>query len=177
MTVDTTRPVEQLDYMGPGSYPFNFKAYDPKDIAVYGIDATGLETKWLYATDYDVALSPSGGTVTTYRADGDADYISIEREVPLEQPTDWVNQGPFSQELLERDLDRIVMQVQQIAVKVEQGMLTVWRGDWAADTEYRTRDMVRHGVGIYMCIVDHTSSTDFQADLGAGYWSLVMETS
>ena len=172
MTVDTTVPVETIDYLGPGTYPFSFKAYDPQTVRVTGIK-NEIETEWEYNSDYTVSLSSGGGTVTTQVAIEEADRIQIYRRVPLSQPTDWVNQGPFSQELLEADLDRVVMQIQQLAAKIDMGLLTVWRGDWTANTQYRTRDMVIEGRSVYMCIVAHTSSTNFQDDYDAGYWSLV----
>jgi len=174
MTVDTTIPIETLDYLGPGVYSFSFKAYDPQTVRVTGIK-NGMEAEWTYNSDYTVTLGASGGTITTQPAIDEADMIQIYRQVPLAQPTDWVNQGPFSQELLEADLDRVVMQIQQLAAKIDMGLLTVWRGDWTADTLYRTRDMVINGDSVFMCIVEHTSSTSFDDDYQAGYWSLVFQ--
>jgi hypothetical protein len=44
----------------------------------------------------------------------------------------------------------------------------VFKGDWAEDTAYSVGDVVSQVGATYVVIVNHTSSSDFQADLDAG---------
>lgn len=44
------------------------------------------------------------------------------------------------------------------------------RGAWAPGTAYATKDSVTNGSGIYVCLVAHTSGSDFATDLAAGKW-------
>ena len=41
----------------------------------------------------------------------------------------------------------------------------VWKGDWAASTQYYIDDVVRYGGRTYICAVGHTSASDFNTDL------------
>lgn len=52
-------------------------------------------------------------------------------------------------------------------------------GDWADDVEYWPGDMVTNGDAeiLYECQVPHTSDADFDTDLTAGYWAIVVEPS
>jgi hypothetical protein len=43
------------------------------------------------------------------------------------------------------------------------------RGNWATSTLYARKDIVVESTVVYICIVEHTSST-FSTDLAAGYW-------
>ncbi len=50
-----------------------------------------------------------------------------------------------------------------------------WRGDWTASTAYVIDDIVKYGANTYVCISNHTSSSDesqFYADTGANKWDL-----
>ena len=42
-----------------------------------------------------------------------------------------------------------------------------WRSNWQADTIYKRDDIVRFGGKSYVCLVGHTSDTDFYVDLNA----------
>ena len=46
-----------------------------------------------------------------------------------------------------------------------------YKGVWAADTEYEAKDQVKDADGaIWLCIEDHTSGAEFDADAQAGKW-------
>jgi len=47
--------------------------------------------------------------------------------------------------------------------------------DWMANHNYVARDTVFVDVSIYRCLVSHISSNDFEDDLNAGYWELVVD--
>jgi len=47
--------------------------------------------------------------------------------------------------------------------------------DWTANHNYIVRDTVFVDVSIYRCLVSHISSNDFEDDLNAGYWELVVD--
>ena len=40
-----------------------------------------------------------------------------------------------------------------------------WKGQWALSTEYLKDDVIYNGGKSYVCIVSHTSSTEFGTDL------------
>jgi len=43
----------------------------------------------------------------------------------------------------------------------------VWKGDWAASTAYIADDVVKYGGNSFICVVNHTASSTFEADLSA----------
>ncbi|EOY9866068.1 hypothetical protein ACQHEO_003153 [Acinetobacter baumannii] len=44
------------------------------------------------------------------------------------------------------------------------------RGDWESSTQYQVKDLVFVNNITYICLVDHTSSSNFQDDLNSGKW-------
>jgi len=48
-----------------------------------------------------------------------------------------------------------------------------WQGDWTASTAYIKDDIVRHGANTYVATENHTSGSDFYADLVANKWNLM----
>ncbi|SUU42228.1 sialidase [Acinetobacter baumannii] len=44
------------------------------------------------------------------------------------------------------------------------------RGDWEPSTQYQVKDLVFVNNITYICLVDHTSSSNFQDDLNSGKW-------
>jgi hypothetical protein len=46
---------------------------------------------------------------------------------------------------------------------------------WAAETAYTTRSTAFESYGFYLCLVDHTSGSDFATDLSAGRWQLLAD--
>lgn len=45
--------------------------------------------------------------------------------------------------------------------------------EWAENTAYVVNALVEHNDDVYMCLVAHTSTSDFDADLAGGKWKLV----
>lgn len=44
---------------------------------------------------------------------------------------------------------------------------------WAANTTYKVNDVVGYGGNVYICLKDHTSTSDFDTDFENGDWSKV----
>lgn len=44
------------------------------------------------------------------------------------------------------------------------------RGDWEPSTQYQVKDLVFVNNITYICLIDHTSSSNFQDDLNSGKW-------
>ncbi len=48
-----------------------------------------------------------------------------------------------------------------------------WKGDWTSSTDFVVDDIVSHEGGSYRCAEDHTSTSDFDADLSSEYWNVL----
>ena len=115
MTVSTTPPEVIHAYTGPGDYTFNFRVFEGEDLQLVHFDAAGVATTLDIITDYTVTVA----TMPTVGGDCHVTYapttgtLRIRRNLPVEQETEWDNNDPFNAEQLERDLDHIVMILQQ----------------------------------------------------------------
>jgi hypothetical protein len=182
MTVSVEVPYTRQVYSGPGDYDYLFKAYRDEDLVVTHTDDKGVVTNMVLGVDYTVTVASDnqGGTChLTYAAtDGS---LEIRRDLPKEQQTDWVNNDPFNTELLETDLDRMMMVIQQLQVDVDEGkQKSTWRGEWENATLYMVGDNTTDPVtgNIYLCRVEHTSNTNgtIGDDIALGYWELTLDT-
>lgn len=177
MTISYVEPIITYVSSGNGAYPFAFKVLAESDIEVWYTSAsTGARVKLVRGSDFSVTIGNPGGTVTILGNAPTGGQILIQRRVPIDQPTDWVNNGPFDMDLLEADLDRIIMIVQQLGWDVSSGQAALnWRGPWVTATAYTASDWVKTSNGnYYFCVVSHTSGT-FSTDLAAGKWVLVLD--
>lgn len=108
------------------TWPFTFKVFAEGDIKVTIMDDVGVETVLVLNTDYSVALNSNqetspGGTVTypisgTPLATGST--LTIVGDLDYDQPLDLPSGGNFSPTALENQLDRTVMQLQQLKEQV-----------------------------------------------------------
>lgn len=101
-------------------FSFDFKVFDPTDVAVIRACALGVETKLVVGNDYAIALNEDqneapGGVVTLTAPLSTGCTLVLLSEVPMLQPVDITNQGGFYPDLLNDGLDRGVVQVQQLA--------------------------------------------------------------
>lgn len=177
MTISYVEPVKTYVSSGNGAYPFTFKILAESDIEVWYTSAsTGARVQLVRGSDFSVTVSNPGGTVTILGNAPAGGQILIQRRVPVDQPTNWVNNGPFDMDLLEADLDRIIMIAQQLHWDVSSGQAAInYRGPWVTLAEYTERDIVRTVNGnYYFCVVSHTSGT-FATDLAAGDWVLLID--
>lgn len=109
-------------YTGNGvqtAWPFTFKVFAAADIRVtVAAPDSGTETVLVLGTDYTVSLNSNqetspGGTVTyllpnTYK-------LTVTGALSYDQPLDLPGGGNFNPTALENQLDRMVMQTQQLA--------------------------------------------------------------
>lgn len=131
MTVNAA-PRSAGPFTGDGtntSFPFGFKTLASDDLIVVVGGSLG-ETVLVKDTDYTVALNPDqgvtpGGTVT-YPISGPAmdsqHRLSVISGVPYEQATTLPNGGPFNPVTIEKALDNLAMQTQQVVEKVGRSM-------------------------------------------------------
>ena len=177
MTVAATAPIITYEYTGPADYDFPFRVFTETDVVISYLDVQGVTTLLLIGVDYTVELVEGivGGTCKITYAPTDG-TISVYRQLPIIQTTDWVNNGPFDMELLEQDFDKNVMLLQEMGLAIS-GELTgvAWTGLWESVYPYRIGNLVEApDSNWYMAINDHTSSTDFDADLASGNWALAL---
>ena len=108
-------------YMGNNStsvpYPVPFVFHDYEDLVVVVRDAAGVEDTQILATDYTVTgvNNPSGGSLTTAWAVPVTSTISIARMVPMTQLTAYEEGDSFPAKSHEKALDKLTMEVQQVA--------------------------------------------------------------
>lgn len=112
------------------TWPFTFKVFAATDIAVTIADSLGVETTLTYGVHYTVTLNTNqetspGGTVT-YPISGSplpvGSRLVIVGNLPYDQPLDLPAGGNFSPLALENQLDRTVMQIQQLAEKTSRAL-------------------------------------------------------
>lgn len=124
MTVESE--VKRSDYAGDGTtvdFATGFRFLEDGDLKVIKtVVATGIETELDIISDYTVtgAGDDMGGTVTTLVAPLSTEKLSILRNVPLTQGTDYVENDEFPAESHERALDKLTMIVQQIQEQLDR---------------------------------------------------------
>lgn len=116
MTVSTSTNRVQYNTngtTGPWSVPFYFLA--DSHLAVTYTDSDGVDTALVLTTNFSVtgAGDLAGGTVTTVTSYASGGTITILRDVPATQETDYVETDSFPAEAHEAALDKLTMIVQQ----------------------------------------------------------------
>ena len=125
MTLPST-PRRAGPFNGNGSatsFAFTFKVFAEEDIRVVIADVDGVESTLMLNSDYSVTLNGDqvanpGGSIT-YPLSGDplatGETLTAAGALEYDQPADIPDGGNFNPTALENELDRIVMQVQQLA--------------------------------------------------------------
>lgn len=121
------------DYVGNGAtvaFPVTFRFLDKTQLRVLRtVIATNVTTQLtldsLGADGFSVvgAGQPSGGTVTVVTAPQATERLSILRNVPLTQLTDYLPNDPFPAESHERALDKLTMAMQQQGEVVDRAVV------------------------------------------------------
>lgn len=116
MTVGTTINIAKPTTDGlVTEFPFSFKVFDKAHLRVVLRNADGTISKTYAQNEFSVSgLGENAGTVTVIPAPASGKELLIWREVPITQDTDIVNQGGFFPEVIEKQLDLLVMQTQQL---------------------------------------------------------------
>lgn len=107
------------------TYDFLFKVFDEAELeVVLHTIATGAETTLTLSTDYSVSLlTETGGRVTTVVAYGAAYQLIVLRKQPKKQEIDYTQNDILSTEVLEEQLDKIVMMVQELQEQIDRAVL------------------------------------------------------
>jgi len=118
MTVTTTTN-RMPPYAGDGSqtiFPFTFKIFVNTDLRVYLTNVLGVKTLLTLTTHYSVsgAGSESGGNVTMVTPPATGETLTIIRQLPLTQETDYTEADKFPAQSHENALDRQTMISQQL---------------------------------------------------------------
>lgn len=100
-------------------FPYTFQVFSNTDIEVL----VGNSTKAV-GTDYTVdGLGNSGGgNVTFLTAPANATIVTRIRKQPASQLSDYAPNEPVPAERIEADLDKLVMQIQQIREQLKRGL-------------------------------------------------------
>lgn len=119
MTLSTE--INKVQYTCNGdtdTFPYTFKIIQSADLYVVYTDLSGEDTTWTESTEYTVTAvgEELGGNVVVEAAyvPASGTTLTIYREVPLTQESDYVENDPFHADTLESDLDRIIMITQQL---------------------------------------------------------------
>ena len=123
MTVSTE--TNRQTHAGNGAtivFAVPFRFLDNAHVAVTHRDAAGAETAWAEGTQYTLvgAGEAAGGTLTVITAPTDYtpaadESLTVVRDVPLTQETDYVENDPFPADSHERALDKLTMIDQELS--------------------------------------------------------------
>lgn len=115
-------------YTGNGatkSFPFSFKVFADTDVVVVRADPNALESTLVLGVDYSVSLNANqdtapGGSVVFFSAPSAGYSVTLTSDVPNLQPLDLTNQGGFYPRVINAALDRLTIQIQQVAEQVDR---------------------------------------------------------
>jgi len=126
MTVSSE--VNRKDYAGNGSttnFATVFRFLENSDVKVIlTVDATAVETTQVLNTDYTLtgAGLDAGGTVVMTVAPPTGTTLTVKRDVPLTQGTDYIENDDFPAESHEDALDKLTMITQQIQEELDRSL-------------------------------------------------------
>lgn len=127
MTVSTTIASQTFPGNGGQSFPCDFRIFDDTNVEVNLVkDADGTTTTLVLNTDYTIsgAGDAAGFTLATTNPVMIGYTLTVERVMPYEQPTDFTNQGSFFPSMHEDMADRLEMQIQQVAGRIDRSLIS-----------------------------------------------------
>ena len=118
-------PWAQYTGTGETALVYPFLVFDAGDLQVWKWDGT-TETLLTEGTDYSVTglENPSGGTVELVAPATDGAIYTLERAMPYERTSDYTEAGDFFALNINRDLDRIILMIQQLRQLQRRSVLT-----------------------------------------------------
>lgn len=133
--------IEPLDgYTAAGGetgYDYKFPIFDADDLVVLEITDAGVVSTLVRGTDYTVSGVgvATGGSITfdltAYPTGAPADYrYVLYRDLAVSRSTDFLTGGDFKAETVNRELDKIIMMIQQNELEIKRSL-----GLQKADTE------------------------------------------
>jgi len=126
MTVSSE--VKRKDYAGNGSttnFATVFRFLQNSDVKVIlTVDTTAVETVQVLDTDYTLtgAGLDAGGTVIMTIAPATGETLTVKRDVPLTQGTDYIENDEFPADSHEDALDKLTMITQQIQEEIDRSL-------------------------------------------------------
>lgn len=130
MTISNTSRVAG-PFLGNGitkNFPFSFKVFSRDNLLVAKtVTATNVETVLTLDADYTVTLNQNqnsnpGGVIFLKVAPPVGTTLAATSALPIEQTLDLTNLGGFYPEAISDALDKIVIQIQQLANRVGLGL-------------------------------------------------------
>lgn len=115
---------------GQATFTFSFLIFDPEDVYVAkAADSTASSSVLEFGTDYTVSMNSDqdaapGGSITLTQALDGSEVVVIGSAVDYTQTLDLTNYTRFPPERITEELDRIVVQIQQLA-EITGRVLTV----------------------------------------------------
>lgn len=114
MTVSTENARVQHDGNGATTvFPVPFPFLATTDLAVY-LTSGGVDTLQTIAAHYTVTGGDPTGSLTMLTAPANGETLTIVRDMPYTQPTEYPNQGGYQSAVLEGSLDRLTMLAGQL---------------------------------------------------------------
>ena len=119
----------QYDCDGATStFNYTFKIFEDSDLKVIVTDSDGEETTLTLTTDYTVtgAGVDAGGTIVLVDPATDApsgSTLTVMRDVPYTQETDYTEGDDFPAEAHEDALDKLLMQILQLKDRTDRSLL------------------------------------------------------
>jgi hypothetical protein len=129
MTISSTTQKLQYDCDGvTTTFNYTFKIWDDSDLDVIITSAGGVETQLTLTTDYTVtgAGVDAGGTIVLVDPATDApsgSTLTVMRDVPYTQETDYTEGDDFPAEAHEDALDKLLMQILQLKMMLSRTLL------------------------------------------------------
>lgn len=114
---------------GETGYDYNFPIFDEDDLVVLEITDAGVVSTLVKGTDYTVSGVgvATGGSITfdltAYPSGAPADYrYVLYRDLAVSRVTDFLTGGDFKAETMNRELDKLVMMLQQNELEIKRSL-------------------------------------------------------
>ncbi len=106
-------------------FPFTFKVFATTDVLVTYLDPSSVQSALVLGSDYTVYLNSDqnaapGGVITLLWTPATATYITLTSQVSNTQNLALTNSGGFYPQSINDALDRVVIQVQQLAEQLSR---------------------------------------------------------
>ena len=128
MTIQNTTIRKAGPSQGNGvnsSFPFTFKVFATTDVLVTYLNPSSVQSALVLGSDYTVYLNSDqnaapGGVITLLWTPATATYITLTSQVSNTQNLALTNSGGFYPQSINDALDRVVIQVQQLAEQLSR---------------------------------------------------------
>ncbi len=130
ITINDVEPLDQYTAAGGETeYDYNFPIFDADDLVVLQITDAGVVTTLVRGTDYTVSGVgvATGGTMTfdtgVYPSGVTANYrYVLYRDLAVSRGTDFLTGGDFKAATVNRELDKIIMMIQQNELEIKRSL-------------------------------------------------------